>query len=47
MINAKSIMSILMLAAAKNSVIAIDTEGEDAEAVMVALVDAFEQSFGE
>jgi len=46
-INAKSIMSILMLAAAKNSVIKIDIEGDDAESVMNKLALAFEQGFGE
>ena len=46
-INAKSIMSILMLAAAKNSVIKIDIEGDDAEEVMNKLSVAFQQGFGE
>lgn len=46
-INAKSIMSILMLAAAKNSVIRIEVEGDDAEEVMNKLSLAFERGFGE
>lgn len=46
-INARSIMSILMLAAKKNSVIEITVEGEDAEMTMNYLVAAFEQQFGE
>ena len=46
-INARSIMSILMLAAKKNSQIEITIEGEDAEATMTQLVAAFEQEFGE
>jgi phosphocarrier protein len=46
-INAKSIMSILMLAAAKNSVIKVDIEGDDAEEVMNKLSLAFQQGFGE
>jgi phosphocarrier protein HPr len=46
-INAKSIMSILMLAAKKNSKITIAIEGEDAEEVMQKLVRVFEERFGE
>ena len=46
-INARSIMSILMLAARKNTQIEIVVEGEDAEATMSLLVQAFEQEFGE
>jgi phosphocarrier protein len=46
-INARSIMSILMLAAKKNAVIEIVVEGIDAEATMAHLVAAFEQEFGE
>jgi phosphocarrier protein len=46
-INARSIMSILMLAAKKNSVIEITVEGIDAEATMQHLVQAFEAEFGE
>lgn len=46
-INARSIMSILMLAAKKNSVIEIVVEGEDAEATMQHLTAAFEMEFGE
>ena len=46
-INARSIMSILMLAAKKNAVIEITIEGEDAEITMHRLVAAFEQEFGE
>ena len=46
-INARSIMSILMLAAKKNSLIEITVEGEDAEMTMTYLVDAFEKEFGE
>lgn len=46
-INAKSILSILMLAARKNSKIMISVEGEDANATMDKLVDAFENQFGE
>lgn len=46
-INARSIMSILMLAAKKNSVIEITIEGEDAEKTMENLIRAFDMEFGE
>lgn len=46
-INAKSILSILMLAAARNSRITISVEGDDAEDTMDKLVTAFENEFGE
>lgn len=46
-INARSIMSILMLAAKKNAQITITIEGVDAELAMRKLVAAFEEEFGE
>ena len=46
-INARSIMSILMLAAKKNAVIEGIIEGEDAELTMQHLVSAFDMDFGE
>ena len=46
-INAKSIMGILMLAAAKNSLVTITVEGEDAEETMQWIIEAFENKFGE
>ncbi len=46
-INAKSILSILMLAVRKNSKITIVTEGEEAEETMKRLIIGFEQKFGE
>lgn len=46
-INARSIMSILMLAARKNTVLTVTVEGVDAEIVMSRLVNAFESEFGE
>ena len=46
-INAKSIMSILMLAAAKNALITVTVEGSDAEEVMERILKAFETRFGE
>jgi phosphocarrier protein HPr len=46
-INAKSILSILMLAARKNSKITITISGDDANVTMDMLVNAFENQFGE
>jgi len=46
-INAKSILSILMLALHKNAPITITVEGSDAEDVMEKLLQAFETCFGE
>lgn len=46
-VNARSIMSLLMLAAQKNTQIEIIVDGEDAEFAMSQLVDAFENEFGE
>ena len=46
-INAKSILSILMLAVTKNSKITITVEGEDANHTMESLISAFENHFGE
>lgn len=46
-INARSIMSILMLAAKKNAQITVTIEGEDAALTMEQLSAAFEKEFGE
>ena len=46
-VNAKSILSILMLAASRNSKITITVEGDDADVTMSSLVKAFENHFGE
>ncbi|EGK70154.1 MAG: HPr family phosphocarrier protein [Methyloversatilis sp.] len=46
-INAKSIMGVMMLAAAKGTVIVIETEGADADQAMSALVALIEDKFGE
>ncbi len=46
-INAKSILSILMLAARKNSRITITVDGSDADETMGRLVEAFESKFEE
>ena len=46
-INAKSILSILMLAAKRNTSITITAEGDDAMETVQKLVEAFENKFGE
>lgn len=46
-INAKSILSILILAAPKNATITIRVKGEDAQITLERLVEHFENGFGE
>lgn len=46
-VDARSIMSILMLAIKKNTQLTLEVEGEDAEETMEKLVNAFENQFGE
>lgn len=46
-VNAKSILSILMLAAKKNTQLVVTVEGEDADEIMKKLVTAFDTGFGE
>jgi phosphocarrier protein len=46
-INAKSIMGVMMLAAAKGTTINIEADGEDEEQAMQALVDLINNKFGE
>ena len=46
-INAKSIMGVMMLAAAKGSTITIDTEGEQADEALLAIQDLVADRFGE
>lgn len=46
-VNAKSILSILMLAAQKNSVITIKVVGADAQETMDLLIESFNDGFGE
>ncbi len=46
-VNAKSIMGVMMLAAAKGSVIAIETGGPDEAQAMAALVGLISEKFGE
>ena len=46
-VNAKSIMGVMMLAAAKGSVVAIETDGPDEAQAMAALVGLINDKFGE
>jgi phosphocarrier protein HPr len=46
-VNAKSIMGVMMLAAAKGSKVTVETSGADEEQAMNALVDLIAQKFGE
>lgn len=46
-INAKSIMGVLTLAAAKGSTVLVTCEGPDAADAMAALAKVFESGFGE
>ena len=46
-VNAKSIMGVMMLAAAKGSTISIETEGDDEAAAMDALLALLNDKFGE
>ncbi|MGB7650283.1 MAG: HPr family phosphocarrier protein [Gallionella sp.] len=46
-VNAKSIMGVMMLAAAKGVTIGIETNGENEEAAMQALVNLINDYFGE
>ena len=46
-VNAKSIMGVMMLAAAKGSTIVTDTAGSDADAAMAALQALIADKFGE
>ncbi|MCX8086863.1 MAG: HPr family phosphocarrier protein [Rhodocyclaceae bacterium] len=46
-INAKSIMGVMMLAAGKGSRVIIDTEGEQAEEALAALLALINDRFGE
>lgn len=46
-VNGKSIMGIMMLAAAKGSVIKVKVEGSDEAAVMQTLGDLIKNGFGE
>ncbi|MEO7405098.1 MAG: HPr family phosphocarrier protein [Burkholderiales bacterium] len=46
-VNAKSIMGVMMLAAAKGSRVTIETEGEDADKALTALSALIADKFGE
>ncbi len=46
-VNAKSIMGVMMLAAAKGSLVAIETDGVDEIPAMAALVGLINDKFGE
>ena len=46
-VNAKSIMGVMMLAAAKGSVVVIETDGPDEAQAMTALVGLINDKFGE
>jgi phosphocarrier protein len=46
-VNAKSIMGVMMLAAAKGTAIGIETEGEDEADAMLALLNLINNYFGE
>ncbi len=46
-VNAKSIMGVMMLAAAKGSRVLIETEGDDAQSALSALEALINDRFGE
>ena len=46
-VNGKSIMGLMMLAAAKGSVVELETNGDQADAALEALVQLVENRFGE
>ena len=46
-VNAKSIMGVMMLAAAKGTTISIETEGEDADTAMSSILALIADKFGE
>ncbi|ACK53246.1 MAG TPA: HPr family phosphocarrier protein [Thauera aminoaromatica] len=46
-VNAKSIMGVMMLAAARGSTITIDTQGEGADAALQAIQELVADRFGE
>lgn len=46
-VNAKSIMGVMMLAAAKGSTITIDTQGEQEDEALKAIQDLIADRFGE
>ena len=46
-VNAKSIMGVMMLAAAKGSVILVEADGAEADAALRAVLQLIQEKFGE
>jgi len=46
-VNAKSIMGVMMLAASQGTKLIVETEGEDAEPALQAIVELIASRFGE
>jgi phosphocarrier protein len=46
-VNAKSIMGVMMLAAARGSTVTVETEGTDADAALAAILELIADRFGE
>ena len=46
-VNAKSIMGVMMLAAAKGTTVTIETSGPDEDEAMAALLELIREKFGE
>jgi phosphocarrier protein HPr len=46
-VNAKSIMGVMMLAAAQGATIVVDTAGRDADAALQAILELIADRFGE
>ena len=46
-VNAKSIMGVMMLAAGKDSVLLVETDGTDADAALAAILRLIGDRFGE
>jgi len=46
-VNAKSIMGVMMLAASQGTRLTIETEGDDAEAALNAIIELIASRFGE
>jgi len=46
-VNAKSIMGVMMLAAGMGSEVEVETEGEDEQAALTAIIALIESKFGE
>lgn len=46
-VNAKSIMGVMMLAAGRGSTVTVETEGQDAEEALAAVLELIADRFGE